>query len=71
LKSKVIIPGGAFIHDNYSKKILTKDGKNRSIIRGPYVLTYPYYEGVHLTDKEELIKFELESFNALIDKINS
>jgi methanogenesis marker radical SAM protein len=71
LKSKVIIPGGAFVHDNYSKKILTKDGKNRSIIRGPYILTYPYYEGVHLTNKDELIKFELESFNALIDTINS
>lgn len=71
LKSKVIIPGGAFVHNNYSKKILTKDGKDRSIIRGPYILTYPYYEGVHLNNKEELIKFELESFNDLIDKINS
>ena len=71
LKSKVIIPGGAFVHDNYSKKLLNRDGKDRLIVRGPYTLTYPYNEGKHLTKKEELIKFELKSFNALIDKINS
>jgi len=71
LKSKVIIPGGAFVHDDYSKKLLSKDGNDRLIVRGPYVLTYPYNEGEHLTTKEELIKFELKSFNALIDKINS
>ena len=57
LKSKVIIPGGAFVHDNYSKKLLNRDGKDRFIVRGPYTLTYPYNEGKHLTNKEKLIKF--------------
>lgn len=71
LKSKVIIPGGAFLHDNYTKKLLCKDGEDRTVIRGPYVLTYPYEEGKHLTNKKELIEFEVNSLNSLIDKINS
>ena len=71
LKTKVIIPGGAFVHDNYSTKLLSKDGKDRKLVRGPYVLTYPYEEGKHLTNKEELINFELNALNSLIDTINS
>jgi methanogenesis marker radical SAM protein len=71
MKEKVIIPSGALVHDNQCEKIFTKDGKHRRILRGPYILTYPYIEDKHLTSKEELIKYELESFNALIDKINS
>lgn len=71
LKSKVIIPGGALVQDKYSEIILSKDGNHRRIVRGPYVLTNPYNGEEDIFSKEELIKYELESFNALIDKINS
>ncbi len=71
VKRKVIIPSGALVHDKVAEKLFSKDGKHRVIFRGPYVLTYPYYDDGHLSDKEELIRFELESFNALIDVINS
>jgi methanogenesis marker radical SAM protein len=71
LKNKIIIPGGALVHDKYSEKLLSKDGKHRRIVRGPYVLSNPYASEEYIYNKDELIKFELESFNALIDKINS
>ncbi len=70
LKRKVIIPGGALIHDKYSEKLLSKDGKHRRIVRGPYVLSNPYNGEEFDNNKEELIKYELDAFNALIDKIN-
>lgn len=71
LKEKIIIPGGALIHDERCKKILTKDGKDRRVVRGPFILTYPFINNQHLTNKQKLIEYELESFNALINKINS
>ena len=72
VKDNVIIPSGALVHDNVAEKLLCKDGKQRKILRGPYVLTYPYKgEDQHVTNKEELIKYELKSFKELIDKINS
>lgn len=71
LKRKVIIPSGALVHNKICEKLLTKDGKQRKIVRGPYILTYPFIENEHLTNKEKLIKYELESLNDLIDKINS
>lgn len=69
LKRKVIIPGGALVHDKEVREILCKDGVSRKIIRGPQVLTHPYYERIEF-NQEELINYELKSFNDLIDKIN-
>lgn len=72
VKSNVIIPSGALVHDEQAKKILCKDGKQRTIMRGPLILTYPYIgDDEHLTNKRELINYELKSFKDLIDKINS
>ncbi len=69
VKRNVIIPSGALVHDKKAAEILCSDGKFRIIARGPYVLTNPYYEGNFY--KDELLNFELKSFNALIDVINS
>ncbi len=69
VKRNVIIPSGALVHDNKAAEILCKDGIFRIIARGPYVLTNPYY-GVEFY-KEDLLTFELNSFNALIDVVNS
>ena len=72
VKSNVVIPSGALVHDKQAEKILFKDGKHRKIVRGPLVLTYPYLGGdEHLTNKSELIKYELKSFKELINTINS
>jgi methanogenesis marker radical SAM protein len=69
VKRNVIIPSGALVQDNKAAEILCRDGKFRIIARGPYVLTNPYYDGDLY--KEDLLDFELKSFNALIDVINS
>ena len=69
VKRNVIIPSGALVQDNKAAEILCRDGKFRIIARGPYVLTNPYYDGDLY--KEDLLEFELKSFNALIDVINS
>ncbi|MDP3066880.1 MAG: hypothetical protein Q8N08_09110 [Methanobacteriaceae archaeon] len=71
VKGNVIIPSGALVHDKQAARILSKDGKSRKIVRGPYILTYPSREESHVTTKEELIKFELNAFNELIGTINS
>ncbi len=68
VKRNVIIPSGALVHDKKAEEILCRDGKFRIIARGPYVLTNPYFDGDLY--KEELLNFELKSFNALIDVIN-
>lgn len=71
IKRNVIIPRGALVHDKRAAEILCKDGNYRKIVRGPYVLTYPYQDGDHVANKEELIKFELKAFTELIKTINS
>ncbi|MGB8233815.1 MAG: methanogenesis-associated radical SAM protein, partial [Methanobacterium sp.] len=71
VKGNVIIPAGALVQDNYAKKLLSSDGKHRKVIRGPYILSNPIKgEDEHYT-MDEIIEFEIKSFNALIDKINS
>jgi len=69
VKRNVIIPSGALVHDKKAAEILCSDGKFRMVVRGPYVLTNPYYEDDYY--KEDLLDFEFKSFNALIDVINS
>lgn len=69
VEKDVIIPRGALVHQETAHKILSKDGVNRNIKRGPYVLTHPYYESIDFTH-EELIRHELKSFNELIYSIN-
>ncbi len=69
VKKNVILPSGALVHDEQAWKILNKDGAQRKIKRGPYVLTHPYYESVDF-DLEDLIEHELKSFKVLIDRIN-
>jgi methanogenesis marker radical SAM protein len=67
LKSNIIIPGGALVHDEEVKKILSRDGIKRNIIRGPYVLTNHNNDFNHL----ESLENEYKSFKELIDIINT
>ncbi len=70
VKSNVIIPRGALVHDKEVKKILNSDGKFRKMVRGSLDLTYPYNENVD-DSQEDFKKFELKCFKDLIDTINS
>jgi methanogenesis marker radical SAM protein len=69
LQEKIIIPQGALVHSKQAEKILSKDGKIKNIIRGPKLLTHPYYEGIEFND-DELIRYELMAFRELIKKVN-
>ncbi len=69
LERKIIIPRGALVHDKQAEKTLCRDGVSRKIIRGPKLLTHPYYEGIEFNETE-LINYELKSFKELINKIN-
>ena len=66
VKEKVIIPGGALVHDQVANKIFNKD-KKRTMLRGPFCLFLNDFE---VSNKEDVLLYELRSFNALIDKIN-
>jgi len=66
LKRRIIIPGGALVHDTFTEKILSRDGTKRLIIRGPNTLT-PSWD----LDRKKHIYFEINAFKELIDTINS
>lgn len=67
IKKKVIIPGGALVHDKQASDILNKDGNRRTVVRGPLWLFYYDFE---LLDDKNVLEYELGCFKKLIDKIN-
>ena len=69
LKETVFFPGRAFVHDPEIKKILTGDGKDRLVRRGPDMLTVDGEMSISMT-KEEVISKEIEAFTELIQMIN-
>lgn len=69
VKRRVLIPYGALVQDGQARKILSKDGVKRKVVRGPKLLTHPYYENVTF-NKDQLIRYEFRSFKELIDIIN-
>ncbi|MCE5214379.1 MAG: methyl coenzyme M reductase-arginine methyltransferase Mmp10 [Methanobacterium sp.] len=69
LKDTVIIPGRAFVHDKVAEKILSKDGTDRLVTRGPDKLSVDGEMSSTLTD-ENVIEKEMEAFNELIKIIN-
>ncbi len=69
LKDTVIIPGRAFVHDKVAEKILSKDGTDRLVTRGPDKLSVDGEMSGTLTD-ENVIEKEMEAFNELIKIIN-
>jgi methanogenesis marker radical SAM protein len=68
VKENIIIPGGALVHQKVADDIFRRDGRKRTVIRGPSALFF--YE-LDTNDDIDLLQFELKSFYALIDKINS
>jgi methanogenesis marker radical SAM protein len=68
VKEKVILPGGALVHDRVARKIFNKDGLKRKVIRGPTSL---FYFDVEFLNQDSNLEHEFLNFNALIKKINS
>lgn len=69
VKETVIFPGRAFVHDPEIKKILSADGKERLVRRGPDLLTVDGEMSISMT-KDEVLAREIEGFTELIQMIN-
>lgn len=69
IKETVLFPGRAFVHDPEIKQILTGDGIDRLVRRGPDLLTVDGEMSISMT-KEEVISKEIEAFTELITMIN-
>ena len=69
IKETVFFPGRAFVHDPEIKKILSGDGKDRIIRRGPDLLTVDGEMSISMT-KDEVLSKEIEAFTEFIQMIN-
>jgi methanogenesis marker radical SAM protein len=69
LEDTVILPGRAFVHDPEATKILSSDGNDRLVIRGPDMLTADAETSMGMT-REQVLEMELDGFAQLIWTIN-
>jgi len=69
IESLVVIPGRAFVHDREAERILTADGNDRTVLRGPEMLTADAETSMGMT-REGVLLIELEGFSGLIAVIN-
>jgi methanogenesis marker radical SAM protein len=65
----VIIPGRAFVHDREAAKALSRDGIDRTVLRGPEMLTADAETSMGMT-RDGVLLMELEGFSDLIRLIN-
>ena len=69
IKQAVIIPGRSFVHQLDAERILSADGVERLVGRGPDTLSVDGELSIDMSD-ENVIERELEQFNDLVDAIN-
>ncbi len=69
IKETVFFPGRAFIHDPEIKKILSSDGTDRLVRRGPDLLTVDGEMSISMT-RDEVLAREIEAFTEFIQTIN-
>lgn len=69
IKESVILPGRSFVHQLDAERILSADGVERLIGRGPDTLSVDGELSIDMID-ENVIERELEQFNDLVDAIN-
>lgn len=70
IKETVIIPGRAFVHDIDLNEVLSRDGIERFIRRGPDRLTVDGEMSISMSE-DEILQFEIEQFTELIQQINA
>ena len=69
LEPVVIIPGRAFVHDAEAQDVLSSDGIEREVIRGPEMLTADAETSMGMT-RNQVLAMEMEGFADLIRTIN-
>ncbi|MDD3978340.1 MAG: methyl coenzyme M reductase-arginine methyltransferase Mmp10 [Methanomicrobium sp.] len=65
----VIIPGRAFVHEKEAAEVLSSDGVERTVIRGPDMLTADAETSMGM-DKNGVLQMEMDGFSDLIRLIN-
>jgi methanogenesis marker radical SAM protein len=70
IKGTVIIPGRTMAHEKDIKRALSRDGKDRLIVRGPDRLTVDGEMSISMS-KREILDLEVEAFGELIEAINA
>jgi methanogenesis marker radical SAM protein len=69
LEKTVIIPGRAFVHDREAEQVLSADGVERTVIRGPEMLTADAETSMGM-NRSDVLGIELKGFADLIRLIN-
>jgi methanogenesis marker radical SAM protein len=69
LEPVVIIPGRAFVHDAEAQDVLSSDGIDREVIRGPEMLTADAETSMGMI-REQVLAMEMDGFADLIRTIN-
>jgi methanogenesis marker radical SAM protein len=69
LEPTVIIPGRAFVQDAEAEEVLCRDGTDRTILRGPEMLTADAETRMGMTP-EQVLLMEMGGFADLINLIN-
>ena len=69
LERAIIIPGRAFVFDPEAQKILSGDGVEREVIRGPDMLTADAETSMGMS-RDQVLAMEMEGFAELIQTIN-
>lgn len=69
VKETVLIPGRAFVHDKKAEEVLSLDGVERIVARGPDKLSVDGEMSGTLS-REDVLKTELIAFQDLIEAIN-
>lgn len=70
VKDTVIIPGRTMAHEKEIKKVLSRDGRDRLVARGPDQLTVDGEMSISMK-KQEVLDLEIEAFGELIETINA
>jgi methanogenesis marker radical SAM protein len=69
LEGVVIFPGRAFVHDEEARGVLSRDGRDRAVVRGPETLTADGETSMGMT-RNQVLEMELEGIGNLIRLIN-
>lgn len=69
LEDLVIIPGRAFVHDREAERILSRDGVERTVMRGPEMLTADAETSMGMS-RNDVLHMEMEGLADLIRLIN-
>jgi len=69
LGKTVIIPGRAFVYDREIGKLLSRDGIERTVLRGPEMLTADAETSMGMT-RDQVLSLEFDGFSDLIRLIN-